>query len=60
LRARPSTFPTRNFDINKAGFVIVGIFVVTWIAALAIWHFGKIEQKWDARQAVTVTDGTDG
>jgi high-affinity nickel permease len=42
---------------NKAGFVIVGIFVVTWIAALAIWHFAKIEQKWDARQAVTVTDG---
>jgi high-affinity nickel-transport protein len=47
-----------GFDINKAGFVIVGIFVVTWIAALAIWHFGKIEQKWDARQAVPVTDGT--
>jgi high-affinity nickel-transport protein len=47
-----------NFDINKAGFVIVGIFVLTWIAALAIWHFGKIEQKWDSRQAVTVTDGT--
>jgi nickel/cobalt transporter (NiCoT) family protein len=42
-----------NFDINKAGFVIVGIFVITWIAALAIWHFGKIEQKWDIRQAVT-------
>ena len=47
-----------GFDINKAGFVIVGIFVLTWIAALAIWHFGKIEQKWDARQAVPVTDGT--
>jgi high-affinity nickel-transport protein len=49
-----------NFDINKAGFVIVGIFVVTWVAALAVWRFGKIEQKWDARQAVTVADGTDG
>ncbi|MBV9855036.1 MAG: HoxN/HupN/NixA family nickel/cobalt transporter [Streptosporangiaceae bacterium] len=45
-----------NFDINKAGFVIVGVFVVTWIVALAIWHFGKIEQKWDTRQAVP--DGT--
>jgi len=39
-----------GFDINKAGYVIVGIFVLTWIAALGIWHFGKIEQKWDARQ----------
>src|SRR5712672_2315680 len=40
-----------NFDINKAGFVIVGIFILTWVIALGIWHFGKIEQKWDARQA---------
>jgi high-affinity nickel-transport protein len=36
-----------NFDINKAGFIIVGVFIVTWIVALAIWHFGKLEQKWD-------------
>jgi nickel/cobalt transporter (NiCoT) family protein len=36
-----------SFNINTAGFVIVGIFVVTWAVALAIWHFGKIEQKWD-------------
>jgi len=42
-----------SFDINKAGFVIVGIFVLTWAAALAIWHFGKIEHKWDSRQTVT-------
>jgi nickel/cobalt transporter (NiCoT) family protein len=35
------------FDINKAGFVIVGIFVVTWIVALAIWRFGRLEQKWE-------------
>jgi len=38
-----------NFDINKAGFVIVGVFVLTWAVALAVWHFGKIEQKWEAR-----------
>src|SRR5215813_4651378 len=37
-----------NFDINKAGFVVVGVFVVTWAVALAVWHFGKIEQKWAA------------
>jgi nickel/cobalt transporter (NiCoT) family protein len=38
-----------NFDINKAGFVIVGVFVLTWAIALSIWHFGKIEQKWETR-----------
>jgi nickel/cobalt transporter (NiCoT) family protein len=36
-----------NFNINKAGYVIVGVFAVVWIVALAIWRFGKIEQKWD-------------
>jgi high-affinity nickel-transport protein len=36
-----------NFDINRAGFIIVGVFVVTWIVALAIWHYGQIERKWE-------------
>ena len=38
-----------NFNINTAGFFIVGVFVLTWIVALAVWHFGRIEQKWEAR-----------
>src|SRR5438874_317909 len=42
-----------GFNINTAGFVIVGVFVVTWIAALCIWHFGRIEQKWEASPAVS-------
>ncbi|HVX23140.1 MAG TPA: HoxN/HupN/NixA family nickel/cobalt transporter [Acidimicrobiales bacterium] len=37
-----------TFDINTAGFVIVGLFVVTWAAALAVWHWGNIESKWEA------------
>src|SRR5262249_6199923 len=41
----------QNFNINRAGFVIVGIFVVTWIVALAIWHFGQIERKWELQAA---------
>ena len=40
-----------NFDINKAGFVIVGIFVLTWAIALSIWRFGHIEQRWDVAAA---------
>jgi high-affinity nickel-transport protein len=40
-----------GFNINRAGFVIVGIFIVTWVVALAIWHFGKIEQKWELEAA---------
>jgi SAM-dependent methyltransferase len=41
----------QNFNINKAGFVIVGMFIVTWAVALSIWRFGKIEQKWDLAAA---------
>jgi nickel/cobalt transporter (NiCoT) family protein len=42
-----------NFNINTAGFFIVGVFVVTWAVALAVWHFGRIEQKWETGPAVT-------
>jgi nickel/cobalt transporter (NiCoT) family protein len=38
-----------NFNINTAGFVIVGMFIVTWAAAMMIWRFGHIEEKWSAR-----------
>jgi len=37
-----------NLDLNYVGFFIVGVFIVTWVIALAVWHFGKIEQKWNA------------
>jgi high-affinity nickel-transport protein len=37
-----------GFNINMAGFVIVGLFVVTWAGALLIWRFGHIEEKWQA------------
>jgi len=38
-----------RFDINKAGFVIVGMFVVTWAAALVFWKFGRVEERWSAK-----------
>jgi nickel/cobalt transporter (NiCoT) family protein len=38
-----------NFDLNKAGFIIVGMFIVTWALALAFWHFGHVEEKWSAK-----------
>ncbi|MDA8324327.1 MAG: HoxN/HupN/NixA family nickel/cobalt transporter [Actinomycetota bacterium] len=37
-----------NFNINTAGFVVVGVFIVTWLVSLAIWRYGKVEEKWDA------------
>jgi high-affinity nickel-transport protein len=37
-----------NFNINTAGFIIVGAFAATWAVAVMWWHFGNVEEKWDA------------
>jgi len=44
-----------RFNINTAGFVIVGMFVVTWLAALLIWRYGRIEQRWSTAMAPGTT-----
>jgi high-affinity nickel-transport protein len=36
-----------NFDINKAGFTIAGLFGVVWAVAIAVWRFGDLEARWD-------------
>jgi high-affinity nickel-transport protein len=35
-------------DLNHVGYAIVALFVVTWLAALAVWRYGRIEQRWTA------------
>ncbi|HSS03801.1 MAG TPA: HoxN/HupN/NixA family nickel/cobalt transporter [Solirubrobacterales bacterium] len=42
-----------NVDLNTIGFLIVAMFVAIWAAALAIWHFGHIEERWSARLKVS-------
>jgi nickel/cobalt transporter (NiCoT) family protein len=39
-----------NINLNELGFVIAGLFVLTWAIALAIWHFGRIEERWTVRE----------
>jgi high-affinity nickel-transport protein len=38
----------QRFNINTAGFIIVGAFVVTWVVALLYWRWGNVEAKWDS------------
>jgi len=38
-----------NFNLNKAGFVIVGMFILCWAGALAFWRFARVEERWGAR-----------
>lgn len=35
-------------NLNLLGYVIVGLFVLTWAGALAVWRVGRIEQRWTA------------
>ena len=42
-----------GLDLNTAGFVVVGLFVVTWTVALLVWRIGRIEEKWTAGAPVT-------
>ncbi len=35
-----------NININTLGFIIAGMFVVTWAVAVAIWHFARVEERW--------------
>jgi high-affinity nickel-transport protein len=35
-----------NIDLNYVGYAIAGLFVLTWAVALAVWKYGRIEEKW--------------
>ncbi len=45
----------QGIDINTLGFLIVGMFVATWAIALAIWHLGRVEERWGANLASAET-----
>jgi high-affinity nickel-transport protein len=45
-----------RLDLNSVGFVIVGLFVLTWLVALAVWRFGRIEQRWQQDLAAPLPD----
>jgi high-affinity nickel-transport protein len=40
-----------SLDLEWVGFVIVGLFLVTWAGAVAVWRYGRIEQRWTPQPA---------
>jgi nickel/cobalt transporter (NiCoT) family protein len=38
-----------GFDLNKAGIVIVGLFVLCWLGAVGFWKLGRVEERWNVR-----------
>ncbi len=45
-----------GLDLNFVGYAIVGLFVLTWVVAVSVWHFGRVEERWTAGLAT----GPDG
>jgi high-affinity nickel-transport protein len=35
-----------GLDLNAAGFVVVGAFLVVWLVAVVVWRVGRFEQRW--------------
>jgi high-affinity nickel-transport protein len=40
-----------SIPLDYAGYAIVAFFFLAWITALAVWRFGRIEEKWSANLA---------
>jgi high-affinity nickel-transport protein len=37
-----------GLSLDDVGYLVVGIFAVTWAVAFAIWKFARIEERWTA------------
>ncbi|MGI9155099.1 MAG: HoxN/HupN/NixA family nickel/cobalt transporter [Marmoricola sp.] len=40
-----------NIPLDYAGYGIVALFFASWVVALAVWRFGRIEERWSANLA---------
>ncbi|MEV0602235.1 HoxN/HupN/NixA family nickel/cobalt transporter [Streptomyces sp. NPDC050315] len=40
-----------GLELDNVGYVIVGLFVVVWAAAIAYWRLSGVEKRWAARVA---------
>jgi high-affinity nickel-transport protein len=38
-----------GLNLNLLGYVIVGLFVLTWAVSIAVWRLGRIEERWATR-----------
>jgi nickel/cobalt transporter (NiCoT) family protein len=50
-RARITTGPLSavgGVDLDSVGYTVVALFLGTWVLALGVWRFGRIEERWSA------------
>jgi high-affinity nickel-transport protein len=47
----PVTDWVAGISLNNVGFVVVGVFVAVWAAAIGYWRLARVEERWAARSA---------
>ncbi|HEX3646896.1 MAG TPA: HoxN/HupN/NixA family nickel/cobalt transporter, partial [Pseudonocardiaceae bacterium] len=45
----PVTTWISGLNLNNVGFLIVGVFVVVWVAAIGYWRLARVEHRWAPR-----------
>jgi high-affinity nickel-transport protein len=40
-----------GMDLGNVGFLVAGLFVVVWAAAIGYWKLGRVEARWTAEAA---------
>jgi high-affinity nickel-transport protein len=39
----------QTLDLNRLGYLVVALFVSTWLVSLTVWRTARIEQRWGSR-----------
>jgi high-affinity nickel-transport protein len=45
-----------HFNINIAGYIIVGMFIIFWTVALLFWRYAHVEEKWGSKLKVATEE----
>jgi high-affinity nickel-transport protein len=38
----------QDLDFQTMGVMVAGLFLASWLASIAVWHFGGLEERWSA------------
>lgn len=33
-------------ELDNVGYIVVGLFIITWVVAVSVWKFGRIEERY--------------
>jgi high-affinity nickel-transport protein len=36
----------RNLQLGGLGYVLIGLFVLTWAVSYSVWKVGRLEERW--------------